>query len=151
MSYISDKRWSEAVREIEPFTLEGHDRDCAKAMLSQSILTGRVSPLSEVQVKHLLWIGYSAGREAAVADLRDRGLLVEPGSETRPEHSHLRIEYAVQVPDEASVRAITLIRRYAMQILDDLRTSFPDAYLVTRHHIVHDEPWQPVDASGDTP
>ena len=117
------------------------DEDDAKHWALAGVLVASV-PLLLAEIERL----------AALADAIDAGgLLVEPGSETRPEHSHLRIEYAVQVPDEASVRAITLIRRYAMQILDDLRTSFPDAYLVTRHHIVHDEPWQPVGASGDTP
>jgi hypothetical protein len=58
-------------------TLPGHDRDVAEAVLSQSRL--KSNPISDVQVEHLLTIGYGAGIHAgeargwqrAVAALRD--------------------------------------------------------------------------------
>jgi hypothetical protein len=56
-------------RSVELFTRPGHDRDCARAMLSQARL--RTSPLDDLQVAHLLAIGYragvAAGRTAAAA------------------------------------------------------------------------------------
>jgi hypothetical protein len=62
-------------RSVELFSLPGHDRDCAKAMLSQARL--RTRPLDDLQVAHLISIGYRAGvaagevrgRTAAAADL----------------------------------------------------------------------------------
>jgi hypothetical protein len=52
-------------RSVELFSLPGHDRDCARAMLSQARLRG--CPLDDLQVAHLISIGYSAGVAAGVA------------------------------------------------------------------------------------
>lgn len=55
------------------FTVPGHDRDAALAILSQARL--RSSPIDEIQVRHLLAIGWRAGDDAgyrrAVQALRD--------------------------------------------------------------------------------
>lgn len=45
-------------------SLPGHDRECAAAMLSQARL--RTNPIDEIQVAHLLEIGWRAGKAAAV-------------------------------------------------------------------------------------
>lgn len=47
---------------LERYSRPGHDRDCLRAMWSQA--GQAVSPLSQVQVKHLLMIGWSAGATA---------------------------------------------------------------------------------------
>jgi hypothetical protein len=60
---------------VEMFSRPGHDRECAVAMLSEARL--RTSRLDDIQVAHLLVIGYRAGvaagevrgRTAAAADL----------------------------------------------------------------------------------
>lgn len=46
---------------LERYSLPGHDRDCARALLSQA---RHGSPLSPVQVEHLLNIGWTAGATA---------------------------------------------------------------------------------------
>jgi hypothetical protein len=53
--------------EIDYYTTEGHDRDAALAMLSQARLP-LASRIDEVQVRHLLQIGYRAGRRITEAD-----------------------------------------------------------------------------------
>lgn len=63
--------------DISLYALEGHDRDCAEAILSQSRLTA-ASRIDDIQVRHLLAIGYRAGRAATdddtVFDRTDRRL-----------------------------------------------------------------------------
>lgn len=49
------------------FTLPGHDRECASAMLSQSRLQ-HASRIDDIQVRHLLQIGYRAGRQVTEED-----------------------------------------------------------------------------------
>lgn len=44
------------------YSVPGHDRDCLRAMWAQA--GHRVNPLSQVQVKHLLMIGWTAGATA---------------------------------------------------------------------------------------
>lgn len=53
--------------EVDYYTTEGHDRDAAVAMLSQSRLP-HASRIDDVQVRHLLQIGYRAGRQVTEAD-----------------------------------------------------------------------------------
>ncbi len=53
--------------EIDYYAIEGHDRDAALAMLSQSRLP-HASRIDDVQVQHLLQIGYRAGRRITEAD-----------------------------------------------------------------------------------
>jgi hypothetical protein len=55
-------------RSVELFSLPGHDRECAVAMLSQARL--RTRPLDDLQVAHLISIGYSAG--VAAGEVRGR-------------------------------------------------------------------------------
>jgi hypothetical protein len=52
--------------EAEALSLAGHDRDCAQVMLSQARL--HTSPLDEIQVVHLLSIGFRAGKRAGRED-----------------------------------------------------------------------------------
>jgi hypothetical protein len=55
--------------EVVELSIEGHDRDCALAMLSQARHSRPFGfPLTDVQVAHLLAIGYRAGASRA----RDR-------------------------------------------------------------------------------
>lgn len=60
--------------DVEALSLPGHDRDCALAMLSQSRLR-HSSRIDEIQVAHLVAIGYRAGR--AVAEARVRAEVAE--------------------------------------------------------------------------
>jgi hypothetical protein len=53
--------------EIDYYTTEGYDRDAALAMLSQSRLP-LASRIDASQVRHLLQIGYRAGRRITDAD-----------------------------------------------------------------------------------
>jgi hypothetical protein len=57
------------LRELNLFTVEGHDRDAARAMLSQSRLRD-ASRIDDIQVHHLLQIGYRAGRAVTVEESR---------------------------------------------------------------------------------
>lgn len=50
---------------VDTQSIEGHDRDCARAIWSQANLGGR---LTTIQVEHLLSIGARAGREAALRE-----------------------------------------------------------------------------------
>lgn len=52
--------------DLSLYTLEGHDRDGAAAMLSQARL--KTNPIDDIQVQHLLHIGYRAGRAVTEAD-----------------------------------------------------------------------------------
>jgi hypothetical protein len=60
---LEDQKRSEA----EALSLTGHDRDCALAMLSQARL--HTSPLDEIQMIHLLSIGFRAGQRAGRDDV----------------------------------------------------------------------------------
>lgn len=51
--------------DLDLLTTPGHDRDVAYAVLSQSRLC--TSPIDDIQVRHLLAIGYRAGRAASIA------------------------------------------------------------------------------------
>ena len=53
---FEDRKW---------MTLPGHDRDLARAIMSQS--HHQPSRIDDIQVIHLLAIGYRAGHAAAVA------------------------------------------------------------------------------------
>lgn len=56
--------WAESgdrqARDAEACSLPGHDRDCALAMLNQSRRRGGID---DIQVAHLLAIGYRAGAD----------------------------------------------------------------------------------------
>jgi hypothetical protein len=52
--------------EVAFYAVEGHDREGAAAMLSQSRLG--YNPIDDIQVLHLLNIGYRAGRQVTEAD-----------------------------------------------------------------------------------
>jgi hypothetical protein len=59
--------------DIDRYALEGHDRDCAHAMMSQVRL--RTDPIDDIQVRHLLAIGYRAGiAEAAEHGRRENAM-----------------------------------------------------------------------------
>lgn len=53
--------------DLALFTIPGHDRECANAMLSQSRLQ-HASRIDDIQVRHLLQIGYRAGRQVTEED-----------------------------------------------------------------------------------
>ncbi len=53
--------------DLDYWTIKGHDRDAAYAMLSQSRLPN-ASRIDDIQVQHLLRIGYSAGRRITEDD-----------------------------------------------------------------------------------
>lgn len=53
--------------EVAFYAIEGHDRDVTHAILAQA--RHRADPIDDVQVRHLLAIGYRAGRAASEAML----------------------------------------------------------------------------------
>lgn len=53
--------------EVDYYTTEGHDREVAHAILSQSRLP-HASRIDDIQVQHLLRIGYRAGRQVTEPD-----------------------------------------------------------------------------------
>jgi hypothetical protein len=55
---------------VEFFSLPGHDRECAAAILNQA--RGRRTPLDDIQVEHLLRIGFTAGKAAARREANQR-------------------------------------------------------------------------------
>jgi hypothetical protein len=60
----------EQISNVDLFSAEGHDRDCARAMWNQARLNeghrsiASCHSLSTIQVEHLLRIGYTRGRQA---------------------------------------------------------------------------------------
>jgi hypothetical protein len=52
--------------DVDYFTTPGHDRDVAHAILAQS--RHRTDPIDDIQVRHLLQIGYTAGRAVTAED-----------------------------------------------------------------------------------
>jgi hypothetical protein len=54
--------------DLDYFTTPGHDRDIAHAILAQS-RNRNCSPIDDIQVRHLLRIGYTAGRAVTVEDV----------------------------------------------------------------------------------
>lgn len=53
--------------DLDYFTTPGHDRNVAYAILAQSRLRD-ASPIDDIQVRHLLRIGYTAGRAVTAED-----------------------------------------------------------------------------------
>jgi hypothetical protein len=53
--------------DLDYFTTPGHDRDIAYAIYAQS-RNRKCSPINDVQIRHLLRIGYMAGRAVTAAD-----------------------------------------------------------------------------------
>jgi hypothetical protein len=54
--------------DVAYFTTPGYDREIAHAILAQSRHRNASGPISDVQVRHLLRIGYTAGRAVTVED-----------------------------------------------------------------------------------
>lgn len=52
--------------DVDYFTTPGYDREIAHAILAQS--RHRSDPIDDIQVRHLLQIGYTAGRAVTVDD-----------------------------------------------------------------------------------
>lgn len=65
----------QATSPVDRWSSPGHDRDCARAIYAQA--THRLHPLDEIQVEHLLRIGYAAGWQAAL-DVASAALQAEP-------------------------------------------------------------------------
>ena len=57
----------QATSPVDRWSSPGHDRDCARAIHAQA--RHRFHPIDDVQVEHLLRIGYTAGRRAAMEDV----------------------------------------------------------------------------------
>lgn len=54
--------------DVDYFTTPGYDREIAHAILAQS-RHRHASPIDDIQVRHLLQIGYMAGRTVTVDDV----------------------------------------------------------------------------------
>lgn len=62
--------------ELLGLAVPGHDLDCARAIYNQARI--KSSPLDEIQVKHLLQIGYRAGRDFTRIAILELCARIEP-------------------------------------------------------------------------
>ena len=59
---MSQQTQDERRNAVILYSQPGHDRDCALAMLNQARVSRLSDPIDDIQVEHLLSIGYTAGR-----------------------------------------------------------------------------------------
>jgi hypothetical protein len=102
--------------DLDYYTTPGRDRDVAHAILAQARHRNATGPISDIQVRHLLAIGYRAGRAVAQDEINGAradvaGAIARLGRDIGPTDSAyegVRMAYVVAleaaglVPEEMS-------------------------------------------------